>query len=462
VAPREFPQKLHSEDFQMYRKNLLAAIAIIAIFAAAISIHGIVGAVPFGVSKPDSTSAEAILRGREAFGDASIDRPGLRRLITPADLPAPYATTSAENGVHAVARPADAWPQAPAGFEVKLYATGLDQPRKIITAPNGDLFVVESQAGRVSVYRGVKSDGSFAQKEIFATGLSRPFGLAFYPGGADPKYLYVGNTASVVRFLYQNGDLQARGKAETIVPSLPSGAVVTGPGHWTRDVVFSRDNSKMFVAVGSYSNVSDSSGEKRRADILEFNPDGSSEEILASGIRNPVGLAIDPRTGDIWTSVNERDELGDDVPPDYITRVIPGGFYGWPWFYIGPNEDPRHMGERPNLKTKVLVPDVLVQAHSASLCLTFYEATQFPQEFRGSIFAAEHGSWNRAKRTGYKVIFVPAPNGKATGEYDDFLTGFVTKDGRVWGRPVGVTVGSEGSLYVTDDGSDSIWRVTYK
>ncbi len=218
----------------------------------------------------------------------------------------------------------------------------------------------------------------------------------------------------------------------------------------------------MLVAVGSHSNVSDNAQEKRRANILEFNPDGSSEKIYASGIRNPVGLAIDPRTGDVWTSVNERDEIGDDLPPDYITKVTPGGFYGWPWFYIGPNEDPRHMGEHPDLKSKVLVPDVLIQAHSASLCLTFYTATQFPPEYRGNIFAAEHGSWNRAKRTGYKVIFVPAPNGKATGEYDDFLTGFVTKDGQVWGRPVGVTVGSDGSLYVTDDGSNSIWRITYK
>jgi glucose/arabinose dehydrogenase len=446
----------------MHRKNLGAAIAIVAIFAAAISIHGIVGAVPFGDSRPRPSATDAVLRGRDAFGDATIDHPGLRRLITPADLPAPYATTSAENQAHVVARPSDAWPQAPAGFEVKLYATGLDQPRKIITAPNGDLFLVESQAGRVTAFRGTKPDGSFSQKETFASGLSRPFGLAFYPSGADPKYLYVGNTASVVRYAYQNGDLQARGKAETIVPSLPSGTFVGGPGHWTRDVVFSKDNSKMLVAVGSYSNVNDDDREKRRANILEFNPDGSSEKIFASGIRNPVGLAIDPRTGDVWASVNERDEIGDDLPPDYITRVTPGGFYGWPWFYIGPNEDPRHMGARPDLKSKVLVPDVLIQAHSASLCLTFYEATQFPQEFRGNIFAAEHGSWNRAKRTGYKVIFVPAPNGKATGEYDDFLTGFVTKDGKVWGRPVGVTVGSEGSLYVTDDGSDSIWRVTYK
>src|ERR1700689_4507764 len=216
----------------MHRKNLAAAIAIVAIFAAVISIHRIVGAVPFGDSRPRPSATDAVLRGRDAFGDATIDHPGLRRLITPADLPAPYATTSAENQAHVVARPSDAWPQAAAGFEVKLYATGLSEPRKIITAPNGDLFVVESQAGRVSAFRGVKPDGSFAQKEIFASGLSRPFGLAFYPSGADPKYLYVGNTASVVRFPYQNGDLTARGKSETIVPSLPNGTLDGGPGHW--------------------------------------------------------------------------------------------------------------------------------------------------------------------------------------------------------------------------------------
>lgn len=446
----------------MHRKNFVAAAAVAGIFFVVLSLHAIIDAASSVDSRLQPSASDGVLRGRDAFGDATVDRPGLRRVITPADLPAPYATTSAENSARVVARPSDAWPQAPAGFEVKQYASGLKQPRKIITAPNGDLFVAESSAGRIIVFRGAKPDGTFAQQETFATGLSRPFGLAFYPNGVDPKYLYVGNTASVVRFAYQNGDLKSRGKAETIVPSLPSGTMVTGPGHWTRDIVFTKDDSKMLVAVGSHSNVSDNALERRRADILEFNPDGTAEKIFASGIRNPVGLAIDPRTGDVWTSVNERDEIGDDLPPDYITRVAPGGFYGWPWFYIGAHEDPRHMGARPDLKSKVIVPDVLVQAHSASLCLTFYAASQFPPEYRGSIFAAEHGSWNREKRTGYKVIFVPAPNGKAAGEYDDFLTGFVTKDGQVWGRPVGVAVGNDGSLYVTDDGSNSIWRVTHR
>jgi glucose/arabinose dehydrogenase len=215
------------------------------------------------------------------------------------------------------------------------------------------------------------------------------------------------------------------------------------------------------VSVGSLSNVDDGPQEDRRACILEFKPDGTGYKLFASGIRNPVGLAVNPETDEVWTSVNERDGLGDDLVPDYITRVREGGFYGWPWYYIGPNQDPRHTGKRPELKDKVIVPDVLIQAHSASLDMTFYTGAQFPAEYRGHAFAAEHGSWNRAIRTGYKVIRVPVNGGKPTGEYEDFLTGFVTPEGNVWGRPVGVTVAKDGSLLVTDDGSGSIWRVSY-
>jgi len=226
-------------------------------------------------------------------------------------------------------------------------------------------------------------------------------------------------------------------------------------------VVFSLDNSKMYVSVGSASNIGEGAAENRRADILVFTPEGKDEHVFAWGIRNPVGLAVNPQTGDIWTSVNERDALGDNLPPDYITRVTPGGFYGWPWYYIGPNADPRLKGEHPELKDKVLVPDVLLQAHSASLCITFYTGSQFPKEYHGDAFAAEHGSWNRAKRTGYKIIRVPATNGKPTGEYEDFVTGFVTPNGDVWGRPVGVDVAKDGALFFSDDGSNSIWRVSY-
>ena len=410
-----------------------------------------------GVRAEPAPQAQAnpVLRGRAAFGDVATDRPGVRRMITTADLVAPYATESARNNARLLPRPESTWPQAPAGFTVSLYASGLEMPRKMIMAPNGDIILAESGAGRIRVLRGVNAIGAAVQSEVFATGLRRPFGLALYPSGANPEYLYVGNTNSVVRFPYRNGDLKARGDAETIVPVLPTA------GHWTRDVVFTRDGSKMLVAVGSASNVSDDERETHRANVLEFTPDGKNERVYASGIRNPVGMAIHPQTGDLWVSVNERDGLGDDLVPDYITRVVPGGFYGWPWYYLGPHQDPRHEGKRPDLKDKVLAPDVLLQAHSASLALTFYTGTQFPAEYRGHVFAAEHGSWNRAQRTGYKVIYAPVVNGKATGEYVDFLTGFAWPNGDVWGRPVGVAVAGDGALLVSDDGSNSVWRVSY-
>jgi glucose/arabinose dehydrogenase len=399
----------------------------------------------------------ALLRGRDAYGDTMADRPGLRRLITAADLPSPRETQSSANVPRLVRRPENAWPQAPAGFTVQLYASGFNMPRKMITAPNGDVFLAESNAGKVRVLRGLKPDGASAQIETFASNLNRPFGLAFYPNGANPQYLYVGNTDSVVRFSYRNGDLQARGMPEKIVPEIPAGG-----GHWTRDVVFLPDGSKMLVAVGSASNAADGPAENRRAKILEFTPDGKNERVYASGIRNPVGLAVNPQTGEVWTSVNERDGLGDDLVPDYVTHVTPGGFYGWPWYYIGQHPDPTMGGRGADMRDKVLVPDVLLQAHSASLGMTFYTGTQFPAEYRGDAFAGEHGSWNRARRTGYKVIRVPAPGGKPTGEYEDFVTGFVTLTGDVWGRPVGVVTASDGALLISDDGSNSIWRVAYQ
>jgi glucose/arabinose dehydrogenase len=258
--------------------------------------------------------------------------------------------------------------------------------------------------------------------------------------------------------------MRATAPAETVVPNIPSGGRLTGGGHWTRDVRFTRDGTKMFVSVGSITNdfENPNAPEKRRADILEFDPDGRNERIYAYGIRNAVGLAIHPRTGQLWCSTNERDNLGDNLPPDYITRVTEGGFYGWPWFYIGDHQDPRHPGEREDLANKILVPEVLLGAHYASLCMTFYTGSSFPRKYDLEGFAAEHGSWNRARRVGYKVIRVPVKrNGAPTGEFEDFMTGFVTPDGQVWGRPVGVTVAKDGALMVTDDGSGSIWRVQY-
>jgi glucose/arabinose dehydrogenase len=411
----------------------------------------------FGAGQSDTA-----LTGKDALGDWTTDSPGVRRKISVADLAAPYETPSANNFPRVVARPQRGWPKAPDGFTVTQFATGLIEPRVIVRAPNGDLFVAESSAGRLRVFRDADGDGKPEVNEVFTTRLERPFGVAFFPPGPEPEFLYVGNTGSVVRFVYRNGDSKARGKAETIVDNIPTGREqVGGGGHWTRDLQFSADGKTLYVSVGSRSNVSDDASEARRAVILAFDPDGQNERMFAWGIRNPVGLAIHPRTGQLWTSANERDGLGDNLVPDYITHVEEGGFYGWPWYYLGPNEDPRHKGKHPKLKTTVIVPDVLVQSHSASLDLTFYDGDQFPPEYRLDAFAAEHGSWNRARRTGYKVIRVPMKDNKATGEYEDFLVGFVTEDGNVWGRPVGVAVAADGSLVVTDDGSGSVWRVAY-
>jgi glucose/arabinose dehydrogenase len=402
-----------------------------------------------------------VLTGQAAFTDYRSEKPGIRRKITVADLPQPFATESAGNGPTLVPRPKDAWPVAPEGFHVDLYASGLDNPRLIRTAPNGDLFVAETHAGEIKVFRGVTKEGVPVSTSVYATGLKQPFGIAFYPPGPNPQWLYIGNTNSVVRFAYKSGDLKASGPAQTMVPEIAS----AGGGHTTRDVAFSADGKRMFVSVGSRSNVDDADthkGEFHRANILEYTPKGTFVKIYGAGIRNPVGIAVHPQTGELWCSVNERDGLGDNLVPDYITHVQEDGFYGWPWYYMGSNQDPRHEGKHPELKGKVIVPDVLLQPHFASLEMTFYDGKQFPAEFKGDIFASEHGSWNRKIRAGYEVIRVPMKDGHATGEFEDFLTGFVTADGQVWGRPVGVAVAPDGSLFVSDDGSNSLWRVSYK
>jgi len=394
------------------------------------------------------------------FTDFRFEEPGKARKIAVQDLPAPYVTDSAANGPQVVARPHDAWPKAPSGFSVQQYATGLDNPRLIRTAPNGDIFLAEGSSGEIRVFRGITAAGKPEKVELFATGLNKPYGIAFYPPGDNPQWVYIGDTDAVVRFPYRDGDLRASAPAQHIV-DLPH-----GNGHWTRDVRFTSDGRKMFVAVGSASNVDDpdtTPDEENRADILEFNPDGSGMQVYASGIRNAGGgLAINPTTGELWCSVNERDGLGDNLVPDYITHVEQGGFYGWPWWYIGSHQDPRHEGKHPELRDKVIVPDVLLQPHNASLEMTFYQGTQFPAEYRGDIFASEHGSWNRSVRTGYEVIRVPLhQTSRASGEYEDFVTGFVVDNGHVWGRPVGVTEAHDGSLLVSDDGSNSIWRISY-
>jgi len=422
---------------------------------------------PAASSAPAPAADQPVLTGQAAFTDALHESPGTRRHLTWADLPAPAPDQSVDNGPTVVARPANAWPLAPKGFKVDLYATGLDNPRLLRVAPNGDLFLAESETGKIKVFRGVSADGKPQQTSVFATGLHQPFGIAFYPSGPNPQYVFIGDTDEIVRFPYQSGDLVARGPQENIV-ELPGGGRLRGGGHWTRDLIFSPDGSKLFASVGSHSNVDDSDThpeEYHRADVLEFTPTGSFVKVYASGIRNCVGEAINPTTGELWCSTNERDGLGNNLVPDYITHVQEGGFYGWPWFYYhGPSgglQDPRHMGRHPELQAKVITPDILLNPHFASLELFFYTGSQFPAEFKGDGFAAEHGSWNRAQRAGYEVVRLPMKNGHASGEYEDFLTGFVTPAGSVWGRPVGVAQAADGSLFVSDDGSKSIWHVTY-
>ncbi len=428
------------------------------------------------------------LTGQAAFTDYSQEHPGVRRKLTVADLPAPAPEEAVDNGAQMVPRPDNAWPEAPKGFKVELYAEGFQQPRLIRTAPNGDLFVADSAAGEVKVLRGVGPDGKARVVSVYASNLDHPFGINFYPNGPHPRWVYVANTTSLVRFAYKDGDLKATSAPQTIVPVLPGYAQLRGGGHWTRDVVFSRDGQRMFISVGSASNIDNPDTHPRefhRADVLEYTPEGRFIKVYAHGIRNCVGEAINPTTGQLWCSTNERDNLGNNLVPDYITHVDDNAFFGWPWYYMGGHQDPRlpqpcanGTGADPQLSaplteaegqnckhidlaSKVVTPDVILNPHFASLEMTFYEGTQFPAEYKGDAFAAEHGSWNRARRGGYEVIRVPMHDGRATGEYEDFLTGFVRPDGKVWGRPVGVAVARDGSLFVSDDGSRTIWHVIY-
>ena len=396
--------------------------------------------------------------------DWKPDAPGVRHRYTTSDLPAPYATKSASNSPREVARPAGAEPRVPAGFKIEQYAAGFSYPRYLLTAPNGDVFVTESRENSIKVLRDENGDGKPDRTETFAeSGMNKPFGIAFYPPGPEPQFLYAANTNGVVRFPYRNGDMKARGPVEKLSAELSAGGLLRGGGHWTRDLAFSPDGKKMYVSIGSASNVSDNAGEADRARIFEFNPDGTGKEVFAWGIRNAVGIKFRPGGNELWMSTNERDELGEDLVPDYISSVRRGGFYGWPWFYIGNHQDPRHKGKHPELAEKVIVPDVLVQSHSATLNLCFYYGAQFPAEYKGDLFAAFHGSWNRERRTGYKIVRVPfdKATGKPRGDYEDFVTGFVTPEGNVWGRPVGITVAKDGSLLFSEDANNTIWRVSY-
>ena len=420
---------------------------------------------------------QPLLTGKDAFGDWKADKPGVRRLIKPQDLQAPFVTESASNGPGVAERPEGANPVVLPGFTAELIASGIANPRVVRVAPNGDLFVANSNNDEIRVYRLGKGSAKPVQKAIFASNLSRPYGIAFYPPGDKPQWVYVANTDSVVRFAYSDGDLKASGEPETIVSGIPSG------GHWTRDIAFSPDSKTLYVSVGSESNIAEGMGkeprggldawiksmpsgaawgeEDGRADVLAFDVDGKNGRIVATGLRNCSGLTVQPATGALWCVVNERDSLGDNIPFEFATTVKDGAFYGWPWYYIGNNEDPRRKGERPDLAGKATIPDVLMQAHSAPLNIVFYEGSNFPAEYKGDAFVALHGSWNRGVRTGYKVVRLKFKDGKPTGEYEDFITGFVISNDYVWGRPVGVAVAKDGALILTEDANGTIWRITH-
>jgi glucose/arabinose dehydrogenase len=405
--------------------------------------------------------------------------------IDVAKLPAPFDTGSVANFPKFIDKPADAKLSLPPGFKIDVYAKGLQGPRAMRVAPNGDIFLSEPQAGKVVVMRPSADGTTAASVETFAQGLVLPFGIQFYPSGSQPKWLYVAETNRLVRYPYKVGDVKASGVPEVVVPEL---SPVAGGGHFTRDVAFSLNGKRMFVSIGSQSNVAEDmpkktpeevkaweaahglgaawGPEENRADVMVYDV-GSNKpgKVFASGIRNCVGLTVQPKTGDLWCTTNERDLLGDDLVPDYSTRVKEGAYYGWPWYYMGKYEDPRLKGDRPDLAGKATVPDVPYQAHSAALNLTFYTATSgksaFPKEYVGEGFAVFHGSWNRAFRTGHKVVRVKMKNGVPTGEYEDFLVGFIADDGNAWGRPVGVTVAHDGALLLSDDGANVVYRISY-
>ncbi|MEA2947579.1 MAG: hypothetical protein QOI40_2909 [Alphaproteobacteria bacterium] len=417
--------------------------------------------------------------GKEAYGDWQTDAPGVTRKIMVGDLNMPLETPSTANRSKVVAKPADAELRTMPGFSVAPFVTDMGGARVIRVAPNGDIFLSRSRPdGKVMVIRAKSGADKPDSVETFASGLKDPYGIAFYPPGPDPQWIYVAGTKDIVRYAYHAGDMKASGAAEVVVSDL-----AVGGSHWTRDIAFSPDGKTMYVAVGSSGNIAEDMGpkpelvsyqkghalgsawdkEEWRANVLAYDPDGKNKRVYASGIRNCSGLAVQPGTGTVFCATNERDLLGDNLPPDYVTSVKPGGFYGWPWYYIGDHEDTRPGGgTRPDLKGEVTIPDVLLQPHSAPLGLAFNDGSQFPAAWKGDAFLALHGSWNRALHTGSKNVRLPIKHGKPTGEYQDFVIGFAAGKENVWGRPVDVAFAQDGSLLISDDGNGTIYRVSYK
>jgi glucose/arabinose dehydrogenase len=434
------------------------------------------------LASPALSQASDVRTGAAAFGTWESDAPGVSRHIRPTDLPQPTLTENDpeapdfENLAKVVDAPQGRMPAVPEGFAVQVFARDLNKPRVIRIAPNGDIFVAESGSGRVLVFPADAARGGPATPQVFAENLERPFGIVFHPP-AEPRYIYVGAANQVVRFPYRSGDHRATGPAQVIIPDIPT------QRHWTRDLAASRDGQRLFVSIGSASNVAAGmptksseeikafekthglgaawGEEESRAVVRVFDPEGENVRNYATGLRNCSGMAMQPGTDTLWCTGNERDHIGSNLAPDFLTTVQRGGFYGWPWYYTGGNEDPAHAGERPDLKDKVLAPDVLLQAHSSTMQLVFYDADAFPAEYRGDAFATMHGSWNREERTGYKVVRARMKDGKPTGVYEDFMTGFVLDKDTVWGRPTGIAVARDGALLVSDDANGTLFRITH-
>jgi glucose/arabinose dehydrogenase len=409
-------------------------------------------------------------------GDWRADAPGIQHHVFLSELPAPFVTRSTTKIPKII--PAHGYrPQVPPGFKVELFAV-LRAPRMMRLAPNGDIFVVESALGKVKVVRPSGDSTTAAAVIEFAANMHMPFGMAFYPPGSDPQYLYVAETDSVVRFPYRNGDFYPRGPGERIIVGLPT------EGHWTRDITFSRDGRQMFISIGSRSNDAERmpllrptgietierdygvgaawAYEEGRAQILVSDPNGSSVRTFATGLRNCISMAIQPSSGTLWCANDERDHFGDDLVPDFITTVHAGDFFGWPWFYVGGFEDPVHGGERPDLRDRVRQPDLLLPPHSAPMSVTFGTSTRFPTSYQASLFVALHGSYNRSQFTGYKVVRFLQYHDQWTGSYEDFATGFVHSESSVWGRPAGLSITADGALLVADDANGNIWKISYE
>lgn len=372
-----------------------------------------------------------------------------RTLLKSEDLPAPFATPSVNNGGRIVPRPSGAELKMPAGFKAEVVAEDFNNPRWVTVAPNGDVFVAEAGPGRLIVLR-PDSEGKLSKREVFAEGLEHPFGMVF-----QRDWLFVGTPSEIVRFGYKSGQMKAESAPQAIVSGLPT------QGHWTRALTCNPRTGKLYVSIGSQADIAELT-DPRRATVCEFDADGKGFRVYGSGLRNAVGLACNPQTGAIWAAVQERDQLGDDLVPDFVTSVKEGGYYGWPYFYIGNHPDTR-VTAKPELAATSLVPDVLLTSHTAAMCMAFYTGNQFPKPYRGDAFVALHGSSNRSLRVGYSIIRIPFKNGQPVGGYEDFVTGWMLaeNDNRVWGRPVGLAQAKDGSLLMVDDGANKLWRISY-